>query len=166
MEEKVKALTEAAAAQAAAGKARYEALDQACIPFGLWAATLTRTLSMTLTLSLANTPTLTPTLTLTVSNSFAIKATSSVNPRSCFIELAEDLSKPVDDPFDPQDKRTGEAGYEARLQKAEEQVSSIAAAAEARSQAKMLAEVERYKARHVLLLCSCDPNQKPPLPNQ
>ena len=46
-----------------------------------------------------------------------------------------------------QDRRTGEAGYEARLQKAEEHVSAIAGAAEARSQAKMLAEVERYKAR-------------------
>ena len=44
-----------------------------------------------------------------------------------------------------QDKRTAEAGYEARLRKAEEHVSAIAAAAEARSQAKMLAEVERYK---------------------
>jgi hypothetical protein len=49
-----------------------------------------------------------------------------------------------------QDKRSGEAGYEARLQRAEEHVSSIAAAAEARSQAKMLAEVERYKARPCL----------------
>ena len=44
-----------------------------------------------------------------------------------------------------QDKRTGEAGYEARLRKAEEHVNAIAAAAEARSQSKMLAEVERYK---------------------
>ena len=55
-----------------------------------------------------------------------------------------------------QDKRSGEAGYEARLQKAEERVSTIAAAAEARSQAKMLAEVERYKARHSIPVIVCD----------
>ncbi len=54
-----------------------------------------------------------------------------------------------------QDKRTGEAGYEARLRKAEEHVSAIAAAAEARSQAKMLAEVERYKVRSVIIIARC-----------
>ena len=52
-----------------------------------------------------------------------------------------------------QDKRGGEAGYESRLRKAEEQVSAVAAAAEARSQAKMLAEVERYKARRLSTTC-------------
>ena len=44
-----------------------------------------------------------------------------------------------------QEKRAQEVNYEARLASAEERASAVAGTAEARFQAKLLVEVERYQ---------------------